>query len=136
MQHLGGTRGGFVGAPLRFLGTLLRLPGMRRHVGGPLLGEHRTLRDVAQPGVQPVDHFLLFLRPLLRSPAPQLGIELLRDGGYVDTEPTGDWDDGSKKAFDALIGTENLEERWSLNDADVIDRVALDYLLKRFDKMG
>ncbi len=61
---------------------------------------------------------------------------LLRDGGYVDTEPTGDWDDGSKKAFDALIGTENLEERWSLNDPNVIDRVALNYLLNRFDKMG
>ena len=59
---------------------------------------------------------------------------MMRTGGYLSTEPNGVWDDGAKKAFSALIGTENLEERWQLDDPDVIDRVALEYLRSRFQK--
>jgi uncharacterized Ntn-hydrolase superfamily protein len=58
---------------------------------------------------------------------------MLRAGGYVADEPTGVWDDASKRAFWAMVGNENLEERWQLDgDPDVIDRVALDYLRQRF----
>ncbi len=57
----------------------------------------------------------------------------LRDHGYHPHEPTGIWDDATKAAFSALIGSENLEERWSLDhNPDQIDRVALDYLRTRF----
>ncbi|MBL8154339.1 MAG: DUF1028 domain-containing protein [Anaerolineae bacterium] len=56
----------------------------------------------------------------------------LRDRGYHPHEPTGIWDDATKTAFRALIGSENLEERWSLDQhSDQIDRVALDYLRAR-----
>lgn len=58
---------------------------------------------------------------------------MLRSGGYVTNEPTGVWDEASKRAFWALVGNENLEERWQLDgDPDAIDRVALDYLRQRF----
>lgn len=57
---------------------------------------------------------------------------MLRAGGYVSAEPNGIWDESAQKAFDALIGTENLEERWSLADATGIDRVALEYLRQQF----
>ena len=53
--------------------------------------------------------------------------------GYSQQPPSGIWDDASKRAFWQLVGNENLEERWSLdNNPDVIDRVALDYLREHF----
>jgi uncharacterized Ntn-hydrolase superfamily protein len=56
-----------------------------------------------------------------------------RSGGYSSSEADGDWNDASKQAFWALVGNENLEERWNIAvDPDGIDRVALDYLRKRF----
>jgi uncharacterized Ntn-hydrolase superfamily protein len=56
-----------------------------------------------------------------------------RIGGYATTEADGDWNDASKQAFWALVGNENLEERWNIDvDPDGIDRVALNYLRKRF----
>ena len=59
---------------------------------------------------------------------------MLLMGGYIAANPTGVWDDASKRAFWAMIGNENLEERWQLdNDPDGIDRVALNYLRQRFD---
>lgn len=58
---------------------------------------------------------------------------ILRAGGYGTREPDGVWDDESKRAFWALVGNENLEERWQLDsNPDQIDRVALDYLRGRF----
>lgn len=55
--------------------------------------------------------------------------------GYFGGEANGEWDEMSKQAFWALVGNENLEERWSINrETDVIDRVALDYLRGRFRK--
>jgi len=48
-------------------------------------------------------------------------------------EVNGEWDAVTKQAFWVLVGNENLEERWSLDQSpDKIDRVALDYLRKRF----
>ena len=45
----------------------------------------------------------------------------------------GVWNDQSKTAFEALVGSENLEERWSIErDAGRIDRVALEFLRARF----
>lgn len=57
---------------------------------------------------------------------------ILRATGYLDADPNGIWDDGAKRAFDALVSVENLEERWSLDDPDVVDRVALEYLRGKY----
>ena len=57
---------------------------------------------------------------------------ILRDTGYLDADPNGIWEATAKKAFDALVSVENLEERWSLDDPDVIDRVALDFLRGKY----
>lgn len=52
--------------------------------------------------------------------------------GYV-SEATGVWDASSRQAFWIFVGNENLEERWSLDGSpDYIDRVALEYLRRRF----
>lgn len=59
---------------------------------------------------------------------------ILRAEGYLATEPSGAWDDESKRAFFALVSRENLEERWSPDDANVIDRIALEYLRRTFGK--
>jgi len=57
--------------------------------------------------------------------------------GYYKGEANGEWDQASKKAFEDLIASENLEERWSLDhDPDLIDSVALDYLRLRFRQEG
>ncbi len=53
--------------------------------------------------------------------------------GYWGGEINGRWDEMSKQAFWAFVGNENLEERWNLEgDTHKIDRVALNYLRKRF----
>jgi uncharacterized Ntn-hydrolase superfamily protein len=53
--------------------------------------------------------------------------------GYYHGEVTGHWDNASKQAFWALVGNENLEERWNIEgETDSIDRVALEYLRERF----
>ena len=57
---------------------------------------------------------------------------LMRSAGYVSSEASGIWDDASKVAFNAMIGSENLEERWRHDDPNVIDRIALDYLRGKF----
>ena len=57
---------------------------------------------------------------------------ILRDTGYLDADPNGICEATAKKAFDALVSVENLEERWSLDDPDVIDRVALDFLRGKY----
>jgi uncharacterized Ntn-hydrolase superfamily protein len=57
----------------------------------------------------------------------------LRGNGYSRAEAHGQWDEATKQAFWALVGNENLEERWSLSgDTNSIDRVALEYLRGRF----
>lgn len=53
--------------------------------------------------------------------------------GYMGGEVNGEWDEITKQAFWVLVGNENLEERWSIHqDSNQIDRVALEYLRKRF----
>jgi uncharacterized Ntn-hydrolase superfamily protein len=53
--------------------------------------------------------------------------------GYMGGEVNGTWDEMAKQAFWGMIGNENLEERWSPDkNPNHIDRVALEYLRKRF----
>ncbi|MDQ7026982.1 MAG: DUF1028 domain-containing protein [Anaerolineae bacterium] len=53
--------------------------------------------------------------------------------GYLGGEVNGTWDEVAQQAFWVLVGNENLEERWSPDkNPKQIDRVALDYLRKRF----
>jgi uncharacterized Ntn-hydrolase superfamily protein len=86
-------------------------------------------------------HHLFFGKP---QPADQLPItaDIARElqtfmlgEGYFQAEPNGVWDDSAKQSFWAMVGSENLEERWNLDrDTDVIDRLALDYLREQFGK--
>jgi uncharacterized Ntn-hydrolase superfamily protein len=60
---------------------------------------------------------------------------LMRAQQYYSGEVNGAWDEPTRAAFDTLIGSENLEERWRYEDAPVhIDRVVLAYLRGRFGK--
>ncbi len=56
---------------------------------------------------------------------------LLTRTGHYQVQPTGQFDEQTRKALWALVGEENLEERWD-GTGDVIDRVALSFLLDRF----
>jgi uncharacterized Ntn-hydrolase superfamily protein len=84
-------------------------------------------------------HHLFFgaPRPEDRLPiTPDIARELQRlmiRQGYFKGEISGAWDEASRRAFWALIGNENLEERWTPEKTpDHIDRVALEYLRERF----
>lgn len=58
---------------------------------------------------------------------------ILQQNGYYTGAAHGVWDDASKQGFWAMVGSENLEERWSLETApDYIDRIALEYIRNRF----
>jgi uncharacterized Ntn-hydrolase superfamily protein len=56
---------------------------------------------------------------------------LLTRTGHYQGQPTGQFDEHTRKALWALVGEENLEERWD-GTGDVIDQVALSFLLDRF----
>lgn len=59
--------------------------------------------------------------------------DMMVNQGYMGGEVDGKWDEMTKQAFWMLVGNENLEERWNLNNKpDMIDRVMLEYLRKRF----
>ncbi|MDZ4764699.1 MAG: DUF1028 domain-containing protein [Chloroflexota bacterium] len=92
---------------------------------------------VAKMGDLLTAHHLFFGKPTPEDRLPitadiarELQAMLVR-GGYATREPDGVWDDASIAAFFELVGTENVEERWSPSDAHGIDRVALAYLRKR-----
>ena len=58
---------------------------------------------------------------------------LLRREGYYQGDAHGVWDLPSQQAFWGLVGNENLEERWAIDDhPGEIDPVTLDYLRQRF----
>ena len=57
---------------------------------------------------------------------------ILAAQGYYDGPVSGAWDEAAIKAFWAFVGTENLEERWTPEDAHRLDPVALDYIRRRF----
>ncbi len=86
-------------------------------------------------------HHLYFgtVRPEDRLPIDaELARELQRmmraQGLYLEAL-NGQWDAATQEAFWALVGKENLEERWAPDDQpDHLDRVALEYLRQRFGK--
>jgi uncharacterized Ntn-hydrolase superfamily protein len=56
---------------------------------------------------------------------------LLAKTGHYTGPASGDFDLATRKALRALVGEENLEERWN-GEGEMIDRVVVDFLLKRF----
>ena len=66
----------------------------------------------------------------LEDVATELQNLLTRTGHYMGKQ-TGTFDEETRKALRALVGSENLEERWD-GSTDSIDRLALDYLSDRF----
>jgi uncharacterized Ntn-hydrolase superfamily protein len=59
--------------------------------------------------------------------------QMMLGQGYMGGEVNGIWDEVSQQAFMVLVGNENLEERWHIDKQPTqIDRVALDYLRRRF----
>lgn len=57
--------------------------------------------------------------------------EMLRRTGHYDAPPTGVFDERTRKALRALVGMENLEERWN-GEGDMIDRCVVEYLRDKF----
>jgi uncharacterized Ntn-hydrolase superfamily protein len=57
--------------------------------------------------------------------------ELLQRTGRYQGPVTGVFDETTRKALRALVGSENLEERWD-GSGDTIDQLVLDYLFGRF----
>ena len=56
---------------------------------------------------------------------------MLRATGDYTGPQHGEFDAATRTALRALVGRENLEERWD-GTADAIDGLALDYLRRRF----
>lgn len=70
--------------------------------------------------------------PIDEEIARELQTILLKEG-YIGGEVNGDWDAMTQQAFWAMVGNENLEERWNPEkQPNKIDRVALAYLRRRF----
>lgn len=57
--------------------------------------------------------------------------EIMRRTGHYTGAVSGVFDDASRSALRALVGSENLEERWD-GTGDMIDRVVVDFLVRRF----
>ena len=55
--------------------------------------------------------------------------DLLQKTGYYNGPQSGIFDKTTRKALWAMVGTENLEERWD-GSGDLIDRQVVDYLLE------
>lgn len=72
------------------------------------------------------------LIPIGEAIARELQALLIKQGFYR-AEVNGEWNETSKQAFWQFVGSENLEERWNLDgNTDLIDKVVLDYLRKRY----
>ncbi len=56
---------------------------------------------------------------------------ILRRSCAFDGPQTGVFDDATRQALRALVGKENLEERWN-GEGDMIDRLVVDYLKQRY----
>jgi uncharacterized Ntn-hydrolase superfamily protein len=57
--------------------------------------------------------------------------DILRRTGYYNGPADGIFSDDTRKALRALVGVENLEERWD-GSGDLVDRVVVDFLQERF----
>jgi len=62
--------------------------------------------------------------------AAELQTILKRTGHYIGPQ-NGQFDENTRKALRALVGAENLEERWN-GEGDQIDRLALEFLREKF----
>ncbi len=70
--------------------------------------------------------------PISAAIASELQAILTRTGHYPGPI-SGAWDETTRKAFWEFVGTENLEERWSIDDhPDLIDPVVLNFVRQRF----
>jgi uncharacterized Ntn-hydrolase superfamily protein len=58
---------------------------------------------------------------------------LMHQTGHYTGAVTGVFDDATRKSLRALVGAENLEERWN-GHGDVIDRQVTDFLFQKFGK--
>lgn len=81
-------------------------------------------------------HHLLFgaVDPQNLVPLSEVAGELqtiLQRTGHYTGPVNGQFDEATRVALRALVGSENLEERWD-GTGDAIDRVVVDYLSKRF----
>ncbi len=56
---------------------------------------------------------------------------LLARTGHYSGPQSGQFDEPTRKALRALVGTENLEERWN-GEGDQIDRKVLDFLMEKY----
>jgi len=56
---------------------------------------------------------------------------LMQRTGHHDGDISGLFDNQTRKALRALVGQENLEERWD-GSGDVIDRIVVEYLMDRY----
>jgi uncharacterized Ntn-hydrolase superfamily protein len=56
---------------------------------------------------------------------------ILHKTGHYEGPVTGVFDEVTRKALRALVGMENLEERWT-GEGDTIDRLVVDYLRERY----
>lgn len=91
------------------------------------LGEILTLHHLYFGKTDPAAHL-----PIDSGIASELQTILTRTGHYNGVID-GQWDEISKEAFWAFVSTENLEERWSIDETpDQIDPVALDFVRQRF----
>jgi len=57
--------------------------------------------------------------------------KVLHQTGHLKREADGEFDDETRDALRALVGSENLEERWNGTD-EMIDSVVVDFLLRRY----
>jgi uncharacterized Ntn-hydrolase superfamily protein len=57
--------------------------------------------------------------------------DMLRRTGHYDGPQSGAFDPPTRKALRALVGMENLEERWN-GEGDTIDRLVVEYLRDKF----
>lgn len=64
--------------------------------------------------------------------AAELQAMLTRTGHYTGAA-SGVFDEDTRKALRALVGAENLEERWN-GEGNAIDRLALEFLRQKFGK--
>jgi uncharacterized Ntn-hydrolase superfamily protein len=83
-------------------------------------------------------HHLFFGRTEAEKLVPLAGLaaelqDLLRRSGHYHGSPTGVFDSATRKALRALVGMENLEERWT-GEGEVIDLDVIEFLRKKFPK--
>lgn len=89
------------------------------------LGELLDLHDLYFGTSDPADRIHLRGEPLIRLQ------QILIRRGYYHGEPHGEYDELTKTALEAFIGSENFEERTDI-EAGSIDRPVYTYLSRRF----